>query len=360
MKSMKTTYTYLYSCLFTLALVSCNNGLDSIKAVDPGEDTSAPVVSVIYPSEGTLLRVTDDVTDIDINCDVTDDIELKNVLFKLDDQSINEVSDFTDYRHRVIKFNYANVTNGSHTLSVVAQDLTGKETTSIVHFTKAEPYKATYDGEVMYFPFDGDYTELLSITDATVVGTPSFGGDAKVGLNSYSSTEGSYISFPADAITANHTCTFTFWYNVNAVPDRAGILVLGDEVEAASGQRMHGFRLFREGSNSEQRIKANVGIGTTDVWCDGFVLPVDGSGWKFIALVIDTDKISLYYDGELGLSSDLSAPVDWTNCTALSILNGSPSFDYWNHKYDGSMMDDLRGYNKALTQEEIKTIMAAN
>ena len=356
---MKTKYNYLYSCLFALALVSCNNGLDSIKAVDPGVDTSAPVVSVIYPSEGTLLRVTDDITDININCDVTDDIELKTVTIKLDDNLINEVTDFTDYRHGIIKFNYANVTNGTHVLTVVAQDLTGKETTSMVHFSKAEPYKATYDGEVMYFPFDGDYTELVSIKNATIVGNPSFGGDAKVGLNSYSSTDGAYISFPAETITANNTCTFTFWYNVNAVPDRAGILVLGDVIEAATSQRMHGFRLFREGSSTEQRIKANVGVGTTDVWCDGFVVPVDGS-WKFIALVIDTDKVSLYCDGELGLSSALSAPVDWTNCTSLSILNGSPSFDYWGHKYDGSMMDDLRGYNKALTEEEIKTIMAAN
>jgi len=356
---MKINFKYISIFLLIPIIASCSYDLDDIIPMDSGEDVEAPKISIIYPSEGTLLRVAEDITSIDINCDVTDDIELKDINIELDGISIKEQSDFIDYRHSVVKFNYDNITSGNHILTVIATDLSGKESTSSVSFSKAEPYHSQFDGEVMYFPFDGDYTELISITQADIIGNPAFSTEAKIGNSSYTSTEGSYISFPADAITANKTCTFTFWYKVNAIPDRAGILILGDDDQGVTQTRTHGFRVFREASGDSQRIKANVGTGSTDVWCDGFLTSSVNPEWVFVALVIDTNKLNMYYNGELALSSDLPDNIDWTNCNYLTILNGGPSFSYWNHKYDASLIDDLRGFSKALTIEEIKSVMDA-
>ena len=62
------------------------------------------------------------------------------------------------------------------------------------------------------------------------------------------------------------------WYKVNAVPDRACILVAGPEDTAnptAQNNRKSGFRFFRENAGGKQRFKLNVGNGTADVWVDG-------------------------------------------------------------------------------------------
>ncbi len=340
-----------------MACASCSNDLDSIKKVAPGEDTAAPEVTIQYPSEGTVLRVVEDVTDININCDVTDDIELKKIEVALDGTSIKTVETFTDYRRDNVRFNYDKITSGDHTLSVTAEDLTGKKTTQTVNFSKAEPYRPKFDGEVMYFPFDGSYIELISVTEATAVGSPSFGGEAKMGLNSYVAAENSYITFPASRITANKTCSFTFWYKLNMTPDRGSLLVLGDNDQGPTQERSHGFRIFREAAGVDQKVKANVGTGSSDSWCDGITL--SNSEWKFIAVVISETQVSLYCDAELIASASLPEAIDWTNCNELTVLSGGQSFSYWGHAHDASMMDELRGFNKALSLEEIQAIMAA-
>jgi len=52
------------------------------------------------------------------------------------------------------------------------------------------------------------------------------------------------------------------------------------------------------------------------------------------------------------------AGIDWTGADILSIMSGAPRFTGWNHLSDESYMDELRLFNKALTQEEVQTIMS--
>jgi len=48
--------------------------------------------------------------------------------------------------------------------------------------------------------------------------------------------------------------------------------------------------------------------------------------------------------------------VDWTGCNLLSIGSGSPRFTEWGHFSDLSYIDELRLYNKALSQGEVQSI----
>jgi len=50
--------------------------------------------------------------------------------------------------------------------------------------------------------------------------------------------------------------------------------------------------------------------------------------------------------------------VNWTGCTDFTIGSGSPNFTYWGHGIDLSLYDELRIFNKALTQTEIQTIIS--
>ncbi|HLN74964.1 MAG TPA: hypothetical protein VK205_16850, partial [Prolixibacteraceae bacterium] len=55
----------------------------------------------------------------------------------------------------------------------------------------------------------------------------------------------------------------------------------------------------------------------------------------------------------------MTFPMDWTNVKLLVIMSGGPYFSEWKHYSDLSMLDELRFFNKALTVEEVNTIMNA-
>ncbi|MBO2542886.1 LamG domain-containing protein [Salegentibacter sp. BDJ18] len=208
-------------------------------------------------------------------------------------------------------------------------------------------------------PFNGDFRDMVSNREVLEVGSPGFAGESVEGNNAYAGAEGSYLQLPSDGLLSEEFST-TFWYKVNADPDRAGIIVIGPEDEEnpdAQNKRTSGFRLFREGNADEQRIKANVGNGSADSWNDGGVINVAAGEWVHVALVITDSESHIYLDGELVNTGDVPGGVDWTGTDIVSIMSGAPRFTGWNHLADRSYMDNLRFYNKALTAEEVEAAM---
>jgi len=208
-------------------------------------------------------------------------------------------------------------------------------------------------------PFNGDFRDMVSNREVLEVGSPGFAGESVEGNNAYAGAEGSYLQLPSDGLLSEEFST-TFWYKVNADPDRAGIIVIGPEDEEnpdAQNNRTSGFRLFREGSADEQRIKANVGNGSADSWNDGGVIDVAAGEWVHVAFVITDSESHIYLDGELVNTGDVPGGVDWTGTDIVSIMSGAPRFTGWNHLADRSYMDNLRFYNKALTAEEVEAAM---
>jgi hypothetical protein len=152
---------------------------------------------------------------------------------------------------------------------------------------------------------------------------------------------------------------------VNAVPDRAGILTMGPEDLTNAGypgvqnKRTSGFRFFREGSATSQQFKVNVGLGgTNESWNDGGKVNPSGGEWVHLAFTVSGAESIIYINGEVTLKSKLTE-IDWTGCDLLTIMSGAPRFTEWQHFSDLSLMDELRIFDKALTQDEIKTIMNA-
>lgn len=359
---MKILRNILTGWIAILLISSCNQGIDPISQIDPGADVTAPAVTVNYPAEGTEIQLPEVVSSINIDFEVTDDIEIGSVKVLYDGSEIASYSDFKDYRRLVVDtLKYTNVVDGAHTISVVATDLENKITTVDVNFEKVPPYVPKYPGEVLYLPFEGDYMNMVNFQNATIVGTPGFSTEHLGGLKSYKGASGSYLTFPTNGLQSNEF-TAIFWMKINAVPDRAGILVMGPEDAAnptAQNVRTSGFRFFRENAGGKQRFKLNAGNGTADSWFDGgAAADVDPTidQWVHFAFTITPTDAKVYIDGQI-VKEGAFTGIDWTGCDVLSIMSGAPRFSGWNHLSDESLMDELRIFSRALPQEEIQSII---
>lgn len=348
---MKNIKIIIASLLFLLFAAACNEGIDPITAVAPGADASAPVVTIKYPTEGVKIQVPELLATINIQFEVTDDIELKSISVLMDGTELTSYASFKDYRRAVEQYTYNKVSNGAHTLTIKATDLGGKVTNTSVKFEKKPPYTALYAGETFYMPFDGDYVEKISFKAATIVGTPGFAGTGLKGVNAYAGAADSYLTFPLAGLTGTEFSA-EFWVKLNASPDRAGII----SISPAGEDRTKGLRFFREGSATEQRFKLNVGTGAGETWNDGGIVKASNTDWVHLAFTVSQTTCTVYINGAVATSVPTST-IDWTGCSSISIASGAPNFAYWDHKSDQSKFDELRFFNKALTQTEIQNII---
>jgi hypothetical protein len=368
MKTMKIFRNLLVGAAAICFVVSCNEGIDPISRVEPGADETPPTVVINYPAEGTLIRVKEDVAPVNIEFEVIDDIEIKTVAISLDGNKIAELGDFKDYRRALDDYEYPSLTNGIHTLAVTATDLSGKSTTKTVQFEKLAPYQPVYAGEKFYLPFDGDFMELVSITNATKVGSPGFVNGVEGLGKAYAGAANAYLTFPTASLEAGllgQEFTAAFWYNLNASPDRSGILTIGPPdpvLPATPNNRKSGFRFFREGSPTNQTFKLNVGNGDADSWFDGGAaasLNPATTDWVHLAFTISPTKVVVYINGVIVSQGSFSG-VSWAGCDIFSIASGAPRFTEWGHLSDESLIDELRLFGKALTQAEVQAVMAGD
>lgn len=358
---MKFLKNIIVLVLGLIVLASCEQGIDPITKVAPGTDESAPVINITYPVEGAQIQVPELIASMNITFEVNDDIELKSITVLMDGVEIASYADFKDYRRILQELLYDNVTNGNHVLTITATDLSGKSSTATINFGKTPPYVAKYDGEIFYMPFDGDYMEMISFKNAAVVGSPLFAGQSLLGLDAYAGAADAYLTFPTDGLQGNEFSAL-FWMKINALPDRAGILVMGAPDDANPdnmNNRNQGFRFFRENANGMQRFKLNAGNGAADSWFDGgAAADVDPTKdeWVSFAFTISGTESVVYIDGVQVSKGDFGG-IDWTGCDVLSIMSGAPRFTGWGHLSDESFMDELRLFNKALSETEIQYII---
>ncbi|MCP9198480.1 Ig-like domain-containing protein [Gramella sp. GC03-9] len=342
---------------FILFFTSCEyDGIDPITPVEPGEDAASPVVTINSPVEGATINVLEEVSSININFEVVDDIEVAEIQVMVDGNMIARMDEFLDYRIVKDQVTFDNVTNGEHTVTVSATDLDGNTTTKTVNFSKEPPYTPKFPelGEALYMPFDGAYIDLMTLTEADVVGEPGFTGESYLGSAAYKGASESYLELPFTGLGTSFTATF--WYKVSGDPNRAGILVAGDDAD----DRFQGFRLFREGSATEQTLKLNVGTGNGESWNNGGVLNVEEGDWVHVAFTVTETESVLYFNGVPVNTGTLAAPIDWSGVEDLTIGHGGETFSYWNHLYDSSAIDELRFFDQALSGEEIQNLINAS
>ncbi|WP_179374621.1 LamG domain-containing protein [Winogradskyella wichelsiae] len=350
---MKNIYKYALGVVAMIMISSCDDGIDSITQVDAGPDLENPTAELISPNGNVLIPFTDTEVDLDIEVLVEDDIEINNVTVILDGNTIRTFDSFLDYRIFMDSFQYESLQLGSHTIIVEVTDTSGKTASDSLTFNLDNTYLPSVEGETFYMPFfEGLYTELISESDPIVVGTPDIVSGGYSG-NTYKGAADSYLTFPIDGLFGEDTFSATFWYKVNSTPDRAGILVVGNDVP---DNRNQGFRLFREGNESEQTIKANIGVGAAESWNDGGMIDVTAGDWVHVAFTVSATESKIYLNGDLKNTTVLDSSIDWTGCTDITVGAGGETFSYWGHLSDLSLIDELKLYNKALSQAEISAM----
>lgn len=212
------------------------------------------------------------------------------------------------------------------------------------------------DGEKLYVPFENTFfLNLFSGAPASKVGNSSL-GSPKVGKYSYMGAADSYISYPVNGLYSDAGISFAFWYKVNAVPDRAGIITINDNTNDADENRNQGLRIFREGDATKQRIKLNLGISVGDSYNDGAELDANGN-WVYVVVTVAPTTSKIYFDGVLKNTATYSHTFDFSTSTKMVVGSGGPSFSYYNHKSDLSLIDELRVFNKVLSPADIQNLM---
>ncbi len=321
-------------------------------------ELDAGIVTIISPEEGASIKVFEEVASLDIELEVDDDNVVSEISIAIDGSEITKLSGFSNPRHISETYTYDGLTNGDHTLTVTSTDVNGKSTSAEVNFSKEPPYTPTFDGEILYMPFDDDYRDLVGGNLADQVGSPGFAGSGLAGSNAYKGAVDSYLTRPTDGLL-NSEFSATFWINTTASPDRAGILTISPEDTANPGtpnNRSSGFRLFREDVGGDQVLKLNIGSGG-DNWFDGgaaAALPI--GEWAHVTISIGATEATVFINGQV-VSQGGFPGLDWTGCDLLSIASGAPRFVEWGHLSEESPIDELRIFNKALTQADIQAMI---
>lgn len=347
--------------VLSLSFTACTKDyIDPISKVAPGTDASAPTVDIISPSADIQYPATTDAANFDFKFNVSDDIELSKVDATLDGTSLKSYSSFVDYRGMSGLYTYPNLGVGAHTFTVAATDLSGKTTTKTFAFNITK-YNKILASETLYVPFNpgGDYKDLINFVSPTVAGAPSTTSATGGHIGAaYQGAADAYLSFPLSGLYSSDGISFSFWYKLNASPDRSGIIVINDNANNSDDNRTQGMRLFREGSATSQTLKINVGIGSGgESWNDGGALSGTNAPWVHVAVTVSPTESKIYFDGVLQRTATYTTGFDFSTSSTVTLGSGAPSFAYWGHLSDFSLYDEFRVFNKVLTPAEIQTLM---
>lgn len=356
---MKILKSIIVCSMLAMFTISCEQELDPIKKVKPGMDVDSPSVTINFPIAGKVVRVLPDNPVVNFTATIEDDIELKSVTFKVDDEVIGTTSSFKDYRRAVINYSKNDLADGSHTLVVEVEDMTGKTMSASRTFNKvtATPY-TPMEGEVYYLQFEGTLKDEITKTNATKVGSPAY-ATGKIG-DAYAGADKSYITLPADAFLDSPEFAVAFWYKINANPARGGIISLSATPPAEpDNNRASGFRMAREISGNMQNLFVNYGIGDkTEVWINPFQQLSPSSDWIHIAVSITDSLATIYVNNEVVKTSVTEGGIKWDGVSTLTIGSGEPNFVYWEHFSDLSLYDDMHFFNRAIKPEEVSVLYA--
>ena len=197
-----------------------------------------------------------------------------------------------------------------------------------------------------WWKFEGNLTDSSGNGKvASAVNGPTLSSDAAAGEYSVSLGGGSYINCGTDTdyqlVEAGTVCG---WVKTSSLTNPWASIV---------GKGRSAWRLCRYNSDATVAFHINTASGS-EVQANGSVTVVDGQ-WHHVAGTWSGQKVTLYVDGEIDAQVSSS---DSVNATADPMWIGGRS-DSTSRYWDG-LIDDVRIYSYALSEAEIKDIMAGD
>lgn len=302
-------------------------------------DSQAPTVGITTPTGGTVSGA------ISVSANASDNTGVAGVQFKLD--GVNLSSEVTSSPY-TLTWNTNQTSNGNHTLTAVARDASGNTTTSA-------PVTVTVSNTG-----GGGLVGAWSFNEGTGATANDTSGNANHGsifqATWYTTGKfGKALAFDGsnDMVTVNDTpsldltnkMTLEAWVRPTATSGWRTILMKENGTNELSygmyaresTNRPSGWLRVNPTSGSSQSVGATPALATNT--------------WSHMALTYDGSAMRLYVNGTLRASKNQTGNM-YTSSSPLRFGGNA----VWGEYFAGQL-DEIRIYNRALSQPEIQTDM---
>lgn len=333
---------------YMLSIVN-SNGVPSVSrfiklSAQSVSDSQPPSVTITSPVDEATVTNT-----ITVNATATDNVGVLGVQFKLDglDLGVEDMSEPYSF-----SWNTATATNGRHTLSATARDQAGNSQTASIKVTTSNTAPPPPNGLVAAYAFEeGNGT---TTTDAT--------GNGQNGtiVSATWTTAGKY----GNALSFNGAFSYVTVSDSNLLDLTTGMTLSAWIYPTTINQGEWRNVIIKERTGGEvYNLYANIDTNKPAVFVVGSSAPstpVDAQGttpirlnaWSYLTATYDGVTLKLYVDGVLMGSRTLSGNL-LTSTGPLRIGGNS----IWTEFFKGNI-DEVRVYNRALSQAEIQSDMA--
>lgn len=370
----------------------------------PPADTTPPDVSITQPAHGTTISGT-----VAVSANATDATGVAGVQFRLDGSPLGSEVTAAPY---AITWLTTGSSNGTHTLTAIARDASGNSTSSPA-ITITLDNRAPAISSLRVSSIATTWAQVEWLTDVSATGQVEYGEALSYGAttswSSYTTSHGHTLlglqpattyhlrvrATSASGITAtSQDVTFTTqpaqdasrpgarFLRFDGIDDRVSVPA---STEIGEGTAITVSAWIRPSVNDVSmwivtkgrasakqwtlhRIKSNnrVGFlvsnssGTIASATSGEAVAADFA-WHHVAGVYDGQQVYLYVDGDRSASTSaaLQGPIlDSDQSICIGALDPGSAADCGDGSGFQGDIDDVRIYNRALTEDEIRSTMA--
>ena len=339
-----TTYSYAVSAYDAAGNESARTA--PAGATTPASDTTSPSAAMAAPTSGSTVSGT-----VTVSATATDNVAVADVDFLLDGVSIG-VDSTAPYS---VQWNTTTTSNGLHSLSARARDTSGNfgVTSGVVSVTVSNPAVPPLPaGLVAGWNFnENSGTTAADATSnantATLVNGASWSA-GKYGSGMRVNGNSQYLSIANSASInlAGNAMAFSAW--VNPVAEAGDRVLFGKFYNSTMTSPYYQYGLELRNTSNTPVFE----IGTSG----GALEASMGSGlaagqWTHLAVVFNGSQVQFYTNGTLTSTVAISASITARSAPMYLGADISPN------QFLNGTLDDVRLYNRTLTQAEVQTDM---
>jgi hypothetical protein len=302
-------------------------------------DTTPPTVSITGPAAGATVSGT-----VSVTANASDDVAVLGVQFKLDGVNLGAEDTTAPYS---VSWDTTTATNASHTLTAVARDGAPNTTTSsAVAVTVSNTAPPPPTGLVASYNFNaGTGTTLADSSGNANTGTITGATWSTAGKNgnalSFNGTS-NYVQVPDSAsLDLTTGMTLEAWLRPSALGTAWRTVLF----KTQTGGMV--YSLYANQDTTRPIGQVNIAGETNAVGSAALAL----NAWSHLAATFDGSALRLYVNGSLVSTTVITGSIPTS--TGVLRMGGN---SIWGEWFAG-LIDDVRIYNKALTQAQIQTDM---
>lgn len=335
-----TNYVYTVKAIDAAGNASLESGSANATTLTP--DTTSPTVTITGPAPNATVSGT-----VLATANASDNVGVVGVQFLVDANPFGPEDTTSPYS---VSWDTTAIANGTHALSARARDAAGNTTMSTpINVTVSNLQNP---GLVAAYDFDegtgttahdlSGNNNIASLQNGVAWAAGQYGSAAKLdGVNDF-------ILIPNSATTnvAGNEITISMWINPQPT-GTADTVLIGKFWNATMTAPYYQYGLELTGGTVP-----NFEVGTAaGVQQNSMQAGLPLNQWSYLAVVYDGAQVKYYVNGALVTAQPLSATI---------VARGNPinvGADISPNQFTKGLLDDLRIYNRALTQTQVQSDM---